>query len=68
MAGMKKCSFCGKPENKIQNMFSAGDANICDECVDVFSFVFFRRDQSDEPKGQGEDQQKYDSNKPKNSA
>ena len=33
MAGSKKCSFCGKPESKIQNMFSAGDSNICDECV-----------------------------------
>lgn len=30
---MKKCSFCGKPENRIQNMFSAGTSNICDECV-----------------------------------
>ncbi|MBQ8567832.1 MAG: ATP-dependent Clp protease ATP-binding subunit ClpX [Oscillospiraceae bacterium] len=30
---MKRCSFCGKTENKIQNMFSAGDTNICDECV-----------------------------------
>ena len=30
---LKKCNFCGKPENKVQNMFSAGTANICDECV-----------------------------------
>ena len=30
---MKKCSFCGKSENRVQNMFSAGSANICDECV-----------------------------------
>ena len=33
MPGMKKCSFCGKPENRIQNLFMAGDVNICDECV-----------------------------------
>lgn len=30
---LKRCSFCGKPESKVRNMFSAGDANICDECV-----------------------------------
>lgn len=29
----RKCSFCGKGENKVQSMFSAGDSNICDECV-----------------------------------
>ena len=36
MAGdmqMKKCSFCGKRENQISNMFSSVEANICDECV-----------------------------------
>ncbi len=31
--GFKKCNFCGKGENKVQSMFSAGDTNICDECV-----------------------------------
>ncbi len=30
---MKRCNFCGKPENRIMNMFSAGPYNICDECV-----------------------------------
>ena len=30
---IKCCNFCGKPESKIQSMFSAGDTNICDECV-----------------------------------
>lgn len=30
---MKICHFCGKPENKVGNLFSAGDSNICDECV-----------------------------------
>ncbi len=30
---LKRCNFCGKPENKVTNMFSAGNANICDECV-----------------------------------
>jgi len=31
--GIKRCSFCGKMENKVKNMFSAPNANICDECV-----------------------------------
>lgn len=30
---MKRCDFCGKSENKVKNMFSAGDSHICDECV-----------------------------------
>ncbi len=29
----KRCSFCGKSESKVRNLFSAGNANICDECV-----------------------------------
>lgn len=31
--GLKRCSFCGKLENKVKNMFSAPNVNICDECV-----------------------------------
>jgi len=30
---LKRCNFCGRPENKTLDMFSAGDCNICDECV-----------------------------------
>ena len=30
---IKRCNFCGKPENKVKNMFSAGSVHICDECV-----------------------------------
>ena len=30
---LKKCSFCGKSESKVSNLFSAGNSNICDECV-----------------------------------
>lgn len=30
---LKRCSFCGKNESEVQNMFSAGASNICDECV-----------------------------------
>lgn len=29
----KSCSFCGKGENHVGSMFSAGDVNICDECI-----------------------------------
>lgn len=29
----KSCSFCGKGENRVKSMFSAGFTNICDECV-----------------------------------
>ena len=30
---VKSCSFCGKGENRVRSMFSAGSSNICDECV-----------------------------------
>ena len=30
---LKRCLFCGKTENKVRNMFSAGNNHICDECV-----------------------------------
>lgn len=33
MADFKICSFCGKGENRVNSMFSAGSSNICDECV-----------------------------------
>lgn len=29
----KYCNFCGKGENRVYSMFSAGNVNICDECV-----------------------------------
>ncbi len=33
MRGIKICNFCGKGEDKVMSMFSAGMYNICDECV-----------------------------------
>ena len=33
MADIKRCSFCGKPETRVENLFTAGDNHICDECV-----------------------------------
>ena len=32
-SNFKICNFCGKGEDKVMNMFSAGTYNICDECV-----------------------------------
>ncbi len=29
----KSCNFCGKGENRVKSMLSAGTTNICDECV-----------------------------------
>ncbi len=29
----KTCNFCGKGEDRVMSMFSAGTSNICDECV-----------------------------------
>ena len=41
MAEFKSCSFCGKGENRVQSMFSAGSSNICDECVvDCYEMIF----------------------------
>ncbi len=34
-----RCDFCGKPENKVMNMFSSGDHHICDECVMLCSDI-----------------------------
>jgi ATP-dependent Clp protease ATP-binding subunit ClpX len=33
MNSFKICNFCGKGEDKVMSMFSAGIYNICDECV-----------------------------------
>ena len=29
----RKCNFCGKSEDTVGSLFSAGNSNICDECV-----------------------------------
>ena len=29
----RHCNFCGKPEDRVRNLFSAGTTNICDQCV-----------------------------------
>lgn len=30
---VKQCNFCGKSEEMVSSMFSAGSVNICDQCV-----------------------------------
>ncbi len=30
---MRACSFCGKREDRVQSLFSAGTSCICDECI-----------------------------------
>ncbi|MBR2284307.1 MAG: ATP-dependent Clp protease ATP-binding subunit ClpX [Ruminococcus sp.] len=32
--GSRTCSFCGKRENTVYSLFSAGTTNICNECVE----------------------------------
>jgi ATP-dependent protease Clp ATPase subunit len=29
------CSFCGKNRNEVEDMAAAGDARICNECLDL---------------------------------
>ncbi len=52
----KKCNFCGKGENKVQSMFSAGDVNICDECVCYCYELLYGADAR--PKGKGKSRKK----------
>ena len=51
---MKRCNFCGKSENKVRNMFSAGTTHICDECV-LFCYDLIA-DQQGFPKSQSHSQ------------
>lgn len=32
---IKRCNFCGRSENKVNSLFSSGEYNICDGCVNV---------------------------------
>ena len=32
---MEKCSFCGKPKDKVEILINNGDFFICNECVDL---------------------------------
>ncbi len=49
---MRTCNFCGKPESKVQSMFSAGPNNICDECV-TYCYELLYGDLDVKPKSPG---------------
>ena len=51
MADIKKCSFCGKPETRVANLFTAGDNHICDECV-LFCYDILERQNNSSGKTQ----------------
>ena len=40
----EKCSFCGKPQNKVEKMIKANaksDVAICNECVELCNEIIF---------------------------
>lgn len=45
------CNFCGKGEDRVHNMFSAGKTNICDECV-CYCYELLRADTGKQPHAQ----------------
>lgn len=50
----KSCNFCGKGENRVHSMFSAGSANICDECV-CYCYEMIFGESQDNPKKKKKD-------------
>ena len=55
--GLRTCNFCGKPETKVQSMFSAGANNICDECV-TYCYELLYGDRDTKPQSANEKQGK----------
>ena len=55
----KICNFCGKGEDKVVSMFSAGMYNICDECVCTCYDMLYG------PQGQGIEKSKDEKKKKK---
>ncbi len=51
--GLRTCNFCGKPETKVQSMFSAGANNICDECV-TYCYELLYGDRDTKPQSANE--------------
>ncbi|MBR5404834.1 MAG: ATP-dependent Clp protease ATP-binding subunit ClpX [Oscillospiraceae bacterium] len=47
----RACSFCGKTEHEVQNLFSAGDSCICEECVSYCYELIHGSDQMFQPRG-----------------
>lgn len=48
--GVRRCNFCGKPEGRVRNLFSADDTHICDECVMFCYEILEERNLIDRPK------------------
>ena len=48
----KRCDFCGKSEDNVRSMFSAGRHSICDECVVYCYEMMYGAPQSDEEKAE----------------
>ncbi len=34
-----KCSFCGKPQNKVRKLIAGPGVYICDECIGICSSI-----------------------------
>ena len=47
----RACSFCGKTEHEVQNLFSAGDSCICEECVSYCYELIHGTDPMFQPRG-----------------
>lgn len=43
---LRRCNFCGKIETKVKNIFSAGNVNICNECVMFCYEILVKQDPS----------------------
>ena len=37
--GMFRCSFCGKPQNRVRTLIQGGSGWICDECVEMCNMI-----------------------------
>lgn len=60
----KICNFCGKGEDKVMSMFSAGIYNICDECVCTCYDMIFGPQGNRAEKKQHEEKKKKTQSKP----
>ncbi|MGN1480481.1 ATP-dependent Clp protease ATP-binding subunit ClpX [Porcipelethomonas sp.] len=58
---LKFCNFCGKSEDKVQSIFTAGASNICDECVVYCYELLMGPLAKNKPGRKPESKNKYDS-------
>ncbi len=45
---MKRCSFCGRPENQVRLVAGPDNLYICNECIEACSFILDEMDEKDE--------------------